>query len=375
MPECFIEPMTNRQECFNCHTTVSGEKKLFKCNGCHAITYCGKECQVADWPRHAWNCVPVMVTEIQGKGRGIVAAKKIKMGELIFKDKTAIKLPTLDSSCFELVMKQIGKLPSEAKSVFYKLEASKVPDIEAEIRSHNQKLGNEELLKFFNNCEGHDEDSWYLFLNVALINHSCAPNAAAGTVEPEENEKISEVRAIRNISKGEEICICYKKDLKHFVSTQERKMIIKKEFGFHCNCCVCSGKVPDQEDILRDYTRLKKTLATNHTQKEPSDWAREANILDQIVKLDHKLYIGSVLDKVVVLDLMAKTARMSRNRDLQKKAMDLWKKLVEDTKLTSVKFNYELVATALAKWSHVFDSESSPSVTEISIIFSPRLFG
>ena len=42
-----------------------------------AITYCSKECQVADWDRHEWNCVPVMVTEFPGKGRGLVASKDI----------------------------------------------------------------------------------------------------------------------------------------------------------------------------------------------------------------------------------------------------------------------------------------------------------
>ena len=50
---------------------------------------------MADFARHKWNCVPVMVTEIEGKGRGLVAAKDIKMGELIFKDKPVIKFFTI----------------------------------------------------------------------------------------------------------------------------------------------------------------------------------------------------------------------------------------------------------------------------------------
>ena len=87
MPEPYIEPITDRQTCFKCNKTADGKKKLSKCNGCHAITYCCKECQKEDWPRHAWNCVPVMVTEVPGKGQGLVAARDIKMGELIFTDK------------------------------------------------------------------------------------------------------------------------------------------------------------------------------------------------------------------------------------------------------------------------------------------------
>ena len=60
MPEFYLEPLTDRHTCFKCEKTV--KKKVLKCNRCHAITYCGVECQIADWDRHGWNCVPAMVT-------------------------------------------------------------------------------------------------------------------------------------------------------------------------------------------------------------------------------------------------------------------------------------------------------------------------
>merc|ERR1719221_1397167 len=95
-------PLTESQICFKCHKSVLGN--VSKCGGCHAVSYCGRECQLADRPRHKWNCLPVMVTEFPGKGRGLVAARDIKMGELIFKDKPTFKvtldnfgLPDLDS--------------------------------------------------------------------------------------------------------------------------------------------------------------------------------------------------------------------------------------------------------------------------------------
>ena len=92
MPEYYIQPVSNRQECYTCHKVVTGKRKLSKCSKCHAITYCSKECQVKDWPRHSWNCVPVMVSEIPGRGRGLVAAKDIKKGEIIFIDKPVIEI-------------------------------------------------------------------------------------------------------------------------------------------------------------------------------------------------------------------------------------------------------------------------------------------
>ena len=83
MPETCIDPLTDHQTtCFNCSKTETGKTKLFKCSRCHAISYCGRECQVADRPRHKWNCVPVMVTEYEGKGRGLVASRDFKVGEL-----------------------------------------------------------------------------------------------------------------------------------------------------------------------------------------------------------------------------------------------------------------------------------------------------
>ena len=84
MPEYYIQPVTNRQECYTCHKVVTGKIKLSKCKRCHA----------KDWERHKWNCVPgpVMVTEFEGKGRGLVAAKDIKMGELIFIDDPVIEV-------------------------------------------------------------------------------------------------------------------------------------------------------------------------------------------------------------------------------------------------------------------------------------------
>ena len=126
MPEFYLEPLTDRHTCFKCEKTV--KKKLLKCNRCHAITYCGVECQSADWDRHGWNCVPVMVTGFPGKGRGLLAAKDIKKGEVIFIDEPVIKLPidaqgnlTVTGSALKLLKKQIDNMPSEAKLQFHKL--------------------------------------------------------------------------------------------------------------------------------------------------------------------------------------------------------------------------------------------------------------
>ena len=155
MPECYIRmSLTDRQVCFKCHKSVTGKRKLSKCSKCHTITYCGRECQVADWPRHAWNCIPVMVTEIPGKGRGLVAARDIKMGEFIFLDKPAVKLPDqspirtfespdpgLSEEDINSIMKQVNNLSSEAKLQFYKLEEDNKRITRARVRGRDSPCG------------------------------------------------------------------------------------------------------------------------------------------------------------------------------------------------------------------------------------------
>ena len=74
------ETLTDRNRCHKCDKTGKRKKdKLSKCGRCEAITYCSRECQAEDWPRHKDNCVPVMIAEVGEKGRGLVAAKDIKM--------------------------------------------------------------------------------------------------------------------------------------------------------------------------------------------------------------------------------------------------------------------------------------------------------
>ena len=128
MPEFYAEPMKDRRSCFVCEKTL--HRKLHNqltCIKCHASTYCGRGWQSADWGRHKWNYVPVMVTEFPGKGRGLVAARDIEKGELIFKDEALIKLAVdadghfVDPDFMTSLKEQIESLPSEARAQYYKL--------------------------------------------------------------------------------------------------------------------------------------------------------------------------------------------------------------------------------------------------------------
>ena len=334
MPE-YIQPLTDRQTCYKCQKTVTGKQKLSKCSKCHAINYCGKECQKADWPRHAFNCVPVMVTEFEGKGRGVVAARDIKMGECIFMDKPLLKLPSdflLALSTPDTLTKQIGKLPSEAKLLFYKIEGRPLP------KSIRRNMRNIKIKKeyeiFFSNARS--DGNWdTLFLNTTLLNHSCAPNVFVDTFDKESGESWCEVRAVKDIPKGEEVTVFYEVPQEHGnysylvygCNAQERRIVIQKEFRFHCKCAVCSGNTSEQEDVIKELLKLQKALGQSCKR---GDLAQQAQISEKIVDLNLTLYIGSPKDKIWSMKGLGAAAEMAQNKDLEKKALDGMKKLTKD---------------------------------------------
>ena len=122
------------------------------------------------------------VVEIPGKGRGLVAATDIEKGEHIFQDKPVIKLPVDAEGNFVApdfmtsLKEQIDNLPSEAGAQYFKLKTRD------DANTFNVSRSDFEVLELFlaNSkeafLEGNSEYS-VLHLNIALVNHSCAPNA------------------------------------------------------------------------------------------------------------------------------------------------------------------------------------------------------
>ena len=380
MPEFYVESMKDHRTCFKCQLTVTGKKRLLTCIKCHAITYCGAECQRADWERHNWNCVPVMVREFPGKGRGIVAARDIKMGEEIFKDKPVIKLATdaqgnpVDLGFMASLREQIEELPTEAKAQYYKLTTTG-----AIVNNYNVSRSDFEVFKLFqDNCkilkgQGKDEHEYcsLLHLNIALVNHSCVPNADLNRPELQmidgSQDLCNELRALKDISKGEEITIFYYLDVRKDGSILRKwKAAIRKYYRFDCKCPMCLGEVSFPEKTLKKLIEQNKKL---NLTPAAGDWKREAITCSRIVDLTMELYIGSPIEKIRALGNLAKSAHLARDKDLVMKAMDKLRQLAEDTKLEYMRRCYDTFEFGFSQCSREFSSGIPPERREIDYFF------
>ena len=120
----------------------------------------------SDWSRHRPHCWPVMIRETEGRGRGLVAARDIKTGEVILQDRPVITVSG-EADTWEAgqqIREQVGRMREEDRREFYKLtRMQKLLDISESFLSaagddqdHRAKaelvsLYKEETAIFFNN--------------------------------------------------------------------------------------------------------------------------------------------------------------------------------------------------------------------------------
>ena len=384
------ENLTDRNRCHKCDKTGKRKKdKLSKCARCHAVTYCSRECQVEDWPRHKDNCVPVMVTEVEEKGRGLVAARDIKMGEEILVDNAVISLefpdraltwpltPTIARS----LKQQIQALPEEKEKQFYNLKTDdniifSERDLKIARREHCLKE-----LKIFRSNKVEDDKKVVLVFNIALINHSCTPNAEhcfkpSEESEGEDQKKVEakyELRAIKDISKGEEITIFYLQDLYGFTLKNTRLSILKDNFGFDCKCNVCCGKVDGQDSLIKKLVKIlwcseDMEFAQGTTKKfhySSDEWKKVGIKGGIVLALSQDLYIGKVWTRIRLCACAVYAAQMARNPVLLEKAMSAWKDLVMKTGFEKRISEYKEVEDKVDKWSPEFNSKKLPTKEEI----------
>jgi len=288
---------------------------------CGKVSYCSTECQKQNWKIHKPACPPYKVIKIEGKGKGLVATRKVAAGDVLLQEMPLMVIDSTDSEVssdyfkmeFEILgeatQKKVLELFDPVKD-YLKLELlENINEVEAGIRKgreedpDNQELG--ELVQRMGELgagiirEADEEEEDYiraqrifaansmqvcevgaiysstegaLYHHISLINHSCNPNAVWSWTKGNFRKKV--VRAIKPIKKGEEILVNYI-DLEDFNygNKESRRLALVDKFGFFCKCSECS--LEGDEFDLNEQHRLEvvqnletvKTLMAKHNER------------------------------------------------------------------------------------------------------------
>ena len=173
------------------------------------------------------------VRDIHGKGKGVIAKRRIAKGDVIMLNAPAIvasaRIPVYATPAqgAELFRTAVEMLDPATKKSVLSLDGGADAGIDGVVEKNAFSCRFEDA--------GAGDDYLCLFAEVSRINHACRPNSNAKL-----NQKtlLMEIRALRDILPGEEISISYGRvDLKY----AERQSLYNNNWGFTCTCELCTA--------------------------------------------------------------------------------------------------------------------------------------
>lgn len=236
------------QPCSECQ-----QQAKFLCPKCGQSSYCSKSCQKRGLRRHRVVCglqTPVIaVREIVGRGRGLVVTREVTMGQLLLREEAALLLQQ-DQVSDTLVSSIVSEMGEKERDTFGTLLGKQGDNM---VSSPSQK--------FYNNAINTSGQQFGLFLTIAMVNHSCVPNAVWGSTEKSSE---LELRMIEDLEPGQEVTVNYIGDQSLLLSTEERQGILKASWGFSCTCLACrEDKDEPTQTLLRQLqSRLRSCLCS-----------------------------------------------------------------------------------------------------------------
>ncbi|KAK4575195.1 hypothetical protein LTR86_001047 [Recurvomyces mirabilis] len=205
---------------------------------------------------------PFEIRPSQGKGQGVFATSTIPSGTTIMQDRRIMRIPQSNRSVFSRATER------EVEQAFIQMSrhdqgrylamstgfaTNNDPQEEAARtgllgRDYYHTTGRESadnkrrLLNIYRaNAFGEEGGGEkYIFFDICRINHACVPNAELlnqgdGGVA---DEVVNFVVALRTITEGEEVLICYN-TLFCRMTREQRRAYARKVWGFECGCAGC----------------------------------------------------------------------------------------------------------------------------------------
>ncbi|KAJ3999858.1 hypothetical protein F5050DRAFT_1851328 [Lentinula boryana] len=198
------------------------------------------------------------VQEIPGKGKGVIAVRDIKRGEVVIRERPLFIVPSeINTSPTALMTHHLSLLTPYQYAQFYNLSYVNFPaDHDPEI-----DLAELALAIFQTNAVSAGVDSAGVFPRMARLNHGCS-SAFNVVYSWREKEGLLVVHALKDVRKGQELLTTYT-DTKR--TRDQRRAHLRHQYSFHCTCDVCSlpnGKSKESDHRLMSMSELYAQFAT-----------------------------------------------------------------------------------------------------------------
>ncbi|CAJ0629290.1 14669_t:CDS:10 [Entrophospora sp. SA101] len=208
--------------CSNC---FSKSEKILRCASCNMNCYCSKECQRKDWIFHQQECKTVK--KVQRKPPTIIRLiSRILMRRKNEPD-TSKEVNNLLSNRELFKQEKIedfGEMSILVKQYITRdaiISAKDLIELFCRVIENSFSILDDELVTI----------GVGIYMNTALLNHSCASNC----IVVFENSKLL-VKCIKEIKKNQEITINYSDTLQPNI---ERRKDLRERYFFLCKCELC----------------------------------------------------------------------------------------------------------------------------------------
>jgi len=290
--------------CLNSNAFMPGAPPMLKCSGCNFARYCNRECQKKAWKDHKPECKAVRCVQ-----PGIPADKTRLVARILWRKlrgehENHIKINELDSHLEQRSEEDQKILDDHVFDFGDYFGYDDLPETDDELRHLFSIIDCNAI--GINDKRGLQSLAVGIFPNAAMLNHSCKPNAVAIN-----NGTTLNVRALRPIAEGDEICITYVSPLE---TNQQRREKLESQYYFECGCTSCADGCEEDKlkhAMLNDQVTeksinyiegfSKNVLKRIEQSKKKEDWERMSNqVLGALMQQDAVMADTHVLKMAVL---------------------------------------------------------------------------
>ncbi|KAK7046540.1 histone-lysine N-methyltransferase ASHR1 [Favolaschia claudopus] len=256
-----VAALSNERLALHCSQCFGGggNAGLKRCTQCQVVYYCDSTCQNLDWTFHKNECIALQ--RVAASGETAIPSDAIRcLGRIMWKrQKQGPASPWTQE--IDLLQSHKQEVPPSAYELHTHLAISLVRYLGLSSPSEIAAFGiasGADLANFVsrfvtNTFTITDPSLAPLGASVsppvALINHSCDPNAVVvfPRSRPNNQEPLMQVVALRDISANEEILTAY---IDTTLPRAQRQASLRETYLFSCACTLCTSTQPDLRDSV-----------------------------------------------------------------------------------------------------------------------------